>query len=495
MSRSAGLTIIRVIVTPESDAGRNQRSPPPNRCAPEVRILNPECSRFGSHVQAIQAALEEDITTTWVMLVHQRSKLPARAMSSLMKTIRDIECNDQECFAIRICHDKGAFPARRVSSNSERLWNIDTLIDGASESLLMRTSDLQHLDPDFPSLTSLNGCVEMTARRLERPVHEVGLATRRSSRARTLYSNNQRAYRAEISLGADYAARVVRADCVMHSNPPDTQESTGQHQPVFLLCRGGSGSRLLSRLAQLLGMDTGNTNNSGDDLDLVHAVYRSVLCKLRFPAAGRVLAIHSELRKAILRLQAASANPGQRAFKLPELLLLTDDLVEMFPASRFIHMIRDPLATCLRRTHMTARLDNQIGRLTLAAAYDYAGRPRSLMLSDSSVVRMAATTRHQIETTLNALARFDQTKAYEIRLDQIQNDSLSTVKKLSVWLDSSGLFDVRHIAPPRLVAAQIGRELDVARLTPKPEEHHPADVEAATDILAPLRKRLGYLST
>jgi hypothetical protein len=176
----------------------------------------------------------------------------------------------------------------------------------------------------------------------------------------------------------------------MHAGPqnnlPDRFEAQARDLacPIVLLARGGSGSRLLSLLALDAGVFLGNELNiSGDSLEMVPAIYQGVVDKYGGNPMGASEQIASRLRVAAAEMLAKRESDGPWGFKLPEALLLLPEIQLAFPDAHYIHMMRDPVSTCLRRTHMTARLDNHIGQVTLPLAYDWVGRPRGMIRQDS----------------------------------------------------------------------------------------------------------------
>ena len=254
-------------------------------------------------------------------------------------------------------------------------------------------------------------------------------------------------------------------------------------RPVVLLARGGGGSRLLSTLAQDLGLFLGNElGGAGDARELVLPIYQGIYERYSCKASW-------QRQRTIPRLKAAAArmlvqgNPKAApwGFKLPESLLLLPEIGLAFPEARYIHMVRDPLATCLRRTHMTARLDNQIGRVTLPLAYDYAGRPRRHILDDSPAQHMAYTTIHQLDLVAQALDAIPESRRLLIRFEDVVERPAEHVEQVGRWL---GL-------PRRQQTLEAVIDPDRIR---RPKATYPPEVEEATArLLRACRMEYGYL--
>lgn len=136
--------------------------------------------------------------------------------------------------------------------------------------------------------------------------------------------------------------------------------------PLFLTGKGGSGTRLLSQVALDLGYDLGlKLNKSLDSLEWVEVCTQQI-GRIDSPASSRQSAV---LDKNILKLaQSYSKTPW--AVKLPTLLFLVPTLDRLFPEAKFIHMIRNPISSSLRRQEKTARFAS-LGTHILPLAYEY----------------------------------------------------------------------------------------------------------------------------
>lgn len=252
-------------------------------------------------------------------------------------------------------------------------------------------------------------------------------------------------------------------------------------RPLILLSRGGSGSRLLSAMAEDAGIFLGNElNGSGDAVEMVVPIYRAITETYRCRA-------NWQRQQAVPRIRAAAARmindlPEESAwgFKLPESILTLPELLMAFPEARFIHQIRDPATTCLRRTHMTARLDNHIGRVALPAAYDHVRRERINILSDSPAEHMAYTTIHQLELVAKLKASLDPSRFFEIRFEDVITRPGTALRRLCSWLGT---------VPG---TQRIEELIDTDRAT-SPTVSYPGPVVANVKrILAAIRQRNGY---
>lgn len=238
--------------------------------------------------------------------------------------------------------------------------------------------------------------------------------------------------------------------------------------PVILLARGGSGSRLLSALAADLGLFLGNdVNASGDAMDMTEAVYRAVFATYQSRVDWQRAQAVPRLRAHAAKMLEQGKPQGLWGFKLPENLLILPLIAQAFPDARYVHLIRDPLATCLRRTHMTARFDNAIGRTAIRAAYAYCNRSVWRSLEDSPALHMAYTTRHQIESARSFAQKHLKERYTEIRFEDLINAPLDTGQTLAQWLDVAPQTDTlsRVIDPKRAAQPKKTYDAKTARRT------------------------------
>ncbi len=213
--------------------------------------------------------------------------------------------------------------------------------------------------------------------------------------------------------------------------------------PVILISRGGSGSRLCSLLAQDAGIFLGNDiAETGDSLEFVSAVYQGMVAKHHCYTARQQEQIVPRLRQTAMKVLQAIPEDVIWGFKLPESIFLLPELRRAFPKARYIHFLRDPLTTTLRRTHMTARLDNHIGRISLPLAYDYLQRSRKQLLLDSPALHMAYTTIHQLACVDEHVKNISSNNYFEVRYEEVLSDAELQVEKMCRWL---GIKQISHV--------------------------------------------------
>lgn len=172
-----------------------------------------------------------------------------------------------------------------------------------------------------------------------------------------------------------------------------------RERPIIATGRGGSGTRLMSELLQCLGLFLGNElNRSGDSIEWVHAIYNLAVARLEGEAGPPEDQVRQAIRQnAAAILHRSDWRPEQPwGWKLPESMLMLPQLCNSFEDARVIHMIRHPVDTCLRRTHMTSRTNNMIGKAALGAAYAALGRPHTQIERDEPHIHNAISWAYQV---------------------------------------------------------------------------------------------------
>jgi len=168
---------------------------------------------------------------------------------------------------------------------------------------------------------------------------------------------------------------------------------------VIFTGRGGSGTRLLSQLADAAGIFIGNHRNKSDDsiewVDLIYDIAVEAGGGHELPAGN---AYRSEIRAvaaAILRRAGPRSSPLW-GLKLPEAMLVLPLLIDAFPRAKVVHLTRHPVSSSLRRTHMTSRLSNPVGAVALPAAYRYSRRDPALIAGDEPYLHNACSWNFQV---------------------------------------------------------------------------------------------------
>jgi hypothetical protein len=168
---------------------------------------------------------------------------------------------------------------------------------------------------------------------------------------------------------------------------------------VIFTGRGGSGTRLLSQLADEAGIFIGNHRNKSDDsiewVDLIYHIAVEAGGGHELPAGNAYRREIRAVAAAILR-RAGPRNSPLWGLKLPEAMLVLPLLIDAFPRAKVVHLTRHPVSSSLRRTHMTSRLSNPVGAVALPAAYRYSRRDPALIAGDEPYLHNACSWNFQV---------------------------------------------------------------------------------------------------
>ena len=212
--------------------------------------------------------------------------------------------------------------------------------------------------------------------------------------------------------------------------------------PVIFTGRGGSGTRLLSQLADELGLFIGNrVNRSGDSIEWVPLIYRMAVQS----AVSPELPLGSRYRSEILAqadnvLHAAQERaPRAWGLKLPEAMLVLPLLIDAFPQAKVVHLTRHPIAASLRRTHMTSRMDNAVGAATLPNAYRDASRDPGSIPADEPYVHNACSWRYQVSRVVRyGRDALGAERYLELRYEDVCNDTAASIARVRAFIGHSG---------------------------------------------------------
>lgn len=207
-------------------------------------------------------------------------------------------------------------------------------------------------------------------------------------------------------------------------------------QPVVATGRGGSGTRLLSMLLQEHGVFLGNRlNGSEDSIEWIEVQYEFAVSKLTdgAPVRGRWHEALSGCAENIL-------TRGQRkeeqlwGWKLPETMLILPEVVHAFPNAKIVHLVRHPVDTCLRSTHVTSRTDHPVGAATLRAAYSWLGW-RGDPGDDDDYIRNSASWVFQVQGAIQFGRELGSNRYLEIRFEDLCADAQTVSDAIARFLD------------------------------------------------------------
>ncbi len=360
--------------------------------------------------------------------------------------------------------------------------------------IFFRRSSGLRPDPALPSIHGIGVDLPLQAQARGRATYAIdaptvhkyadadGVPIQRAGDSNKIRRRTSRTFEADRAVADEYLLAKWRPDGDPGATPVADRHSA-LDRPIVLLGRGGGGTRLLSAVADELGVFIGGVRNQpGDSLEMVPAVYRALLRDEHDGDGARARSVH-QLAVAANQMLAGCPASVTWGFKVPETMLLVEEIVAAFPQARFVHLVRDPPNTCLRRTHMTARPDNEVGRACLRSAYRHLGLDARQAISDHPCVRMAHTTVHQVGAVLSLrdAGRLDG-RYVEVRFEDLVDDPRRLVAYVADWLGV-------RVEWPGVLASVVSSQRAGAAATDIPA----ADVERVHRIVRPLRTRLGYV--
>jgi hypothetical protein len=265
----------------------------------------------------------------------------------------------------------------------------------------------------------------------------------------------------------------------------DDEIEVASSRPIILIGRGGGGTRLLSEMVLSLGFFMGNQlNASFDSKEWVDKIYELAIENILYPfenQSTRDLYWCREIRsQAFSILKTGNRKPSDPwGWKLPETTLIVQKIMQYFPQARFVHLIRHPVTSCCRRTHMTSRLGNRIGAAALPAAYEHIGRSAEQIQSDPVHVHNAASWVYQVDSALNALDEIvDSNCKHLIKFESLCNETANTMEDLKQFLDVKATMARQQI------------DIDIDRL--KLGSQNKNDAAEVWNICGNLATKLGY---
>ena len=230
-------------------------------------------------------------------------------------------------------------------------------------------------------------------------------------------------------------------------------------QPVILLGRGGSGTRLLAQLALSVGAFLGNElNASYDSVEWVETLYNLAVETVTGDIASSSaceLYWQSRLRRRASEILATGhRDPAVLwGWKLPETMLTLPHALRAFPRARVVHLVRHPVTSALRRTHMTSRLDNPVGRAVLPVAYRACGLNPDNIELDEPYIHNAVTWAYQVGGVLGTLRSMPPASGcLQFRYEEICVAPDEAQKRLTAFLGAAAPIT----DPPEIDARRTG---------------------------------------
>lgn len=252
--------------------------------------------------------------------------------------------------------------------------------------------------------------------------------------------------------------------------------------PVVMTGRGGSGTRLLSQLMQNANIFIGNEVNATEDsIEWVRPIYDLVINDIRLEN-NRFSEMHIDRLRLnatnILRLRKDKID-RMWGWKLPETMLCVPEVFKAFPKARLIHLVRHPVSLSLRRTHMTSRFNNQVGKSVLTKAYAEHGLDLSQVEKNPEYLNNALSWEYQVSRVLDfAESHLSDEQYLLVHYEDIYTNPQRVLNKINEFL---GL--------PPAIAAKLEIDMQRVQTYPLPDSR----VDEVWSICGKTAARLGYI--
>ncbi|WP_456381009.1 glycosyltransferase [Thiolapillus sp.] len=347
---------------------------------------------------------------------------------------------------------------------------------------------IHHIGRDLPKTSGYQGVYAIDAPTIHKYADARGNPIEAATASEKIRDRSSLTYLADRTVCNDYIKKKWPDLEVKDYRPFDFtlpfggKEKLGQlDSPIIFLGRGGGGTRLLGGIGKDAGVFLGNKlNESMDSEEMILPIYTGIVEKYQTFTDWQKQQIVPRIRCAAASMIQDLDADKLWGFKLPESMLMLPELKEAFPNARYIYLVRDPLKTCLRRTHMTARLDNHIGRITLPLAYDWVGRNRASILQDMPEKHMAYTTLHQMSIADEFLDSLGAQQKYVLRFESIMDNPAGVINDVCDWL---GVTPSGH---------SVITNVDSSRANASSLLVKPSLAMEIGEVLYHLRDRLGY---
>jgi len=248
-------------------------------------------------------------------------------------------------------------------------------------------------------------------------------------------------------------------------------------EPVLIMGRGHSGTRVLSYACTHLGIQLGTTSATGDADDRTFTrTIKKIACRTLAPAAPGCVDAKDLIRfqTAVFRYYTKIGAPQTLwGWKFPETYLIGACVERTFPRARYIHMVRDGRDLAFKR-HLTDDPNRRLGK-KLLTHIGAMGLPHHL--------QAALSWAFQVDRFDAFCAGLPADRIFYMRFEDMCLQPLALMQRLCDFL---------HIPMTESCERYLARQLEAGKLAQYKSED-PVKIKEIEQTVAETLKRHGYL--
>lgn len=203
-------------------------------------------------------------------------------------------------------------------------------------------------------------------------------------------------------------------------------------EPVVLMARGHSGTRVLAWIFHLLNipMWSDQSRRSGDTDRSLSGKIKNIVKKDTFITADGKYDPLSRLNfeNAVHRFHQKLGEPQSHwGWKFPETYLMAPLVYDVFPAARFIHMVRDGRDIAFKN-HLTDDPSRKVGKKILT---------RLNALTKPDHIQTAMSWKFQVDSFDKFKKKIPTEQLYELNFENLCTEPQKVVDEICIFLDVS----------------------------------------------------------
>ena len=249
-------------------------------------------------------------------------------------------------------------------------------------------------------------------------------------------------------------------------------------EPVVIMGRGHSGTRILAWICHDLGLrmgvDASRETGDADDLVFTRKIKKIAQRNLGMTSMSDIKA--SSLRRFHRAITAYYKRMGQPeglwGWKFPETYLIAPYVLKTFPNIRIIHLVRDGRDLAFKN-HLTDDPNRRLGKLLLT---------KIGALHEPHAVQAGMSWAAQVDWFDQFKSEIPKTQYLEMTFEQLCSNPMTEAQRLCHFLQVPMTEAATHFCQNRINTSKLAQH----------RENDPNDVAAVTKRILPTLKRYGY---